>query len=265
MSDLDRHPALLTAFFGKHLVETDRPHLEDDQVLVRVKAVGLNAADWHLMRGEPYMVRLVNGLRGPKQPIQGLDVAGVVEAVGSAVTRFRPGDEVFGETGRALAEFVATSPDNLIGKPASISFEEAAAVPVAALTAPAAAPSPAVRSPPGAVSPSRASSSSPSSDRKPAARFTVASADASRPSRIDSDQPERTWPMTTEMTPRERFIAALERRPLTGRVPHFELVFFLTMEALGKVHPAQRAYKLTATDGTIWRPSRPTAARSAPN
>lgn len=117
------------------LVETDPPEVTDEQVLVRVKAVGLNAADWHMMRGEPYLVRLMNGLRRPKQAIQGLDLAGVVESTGPGVTRFQPGDEVFGETGRALAEFVATNHANLIAKPANVSFEQAAAVPVAALTA----------------------------------------------------------------------------------------------------------------------------------
>ena len=115
--------------------ELATPEVGDDQVLVAVKAVGLNAADWHYLRGEPYLARLSFGLRKPKRPIQGIDIAGVVEQVGSEVTRFQPGDEVYGETGGGLAEFVATSEKNLAIKPSNSSFEEAAAIPIAGLTA----------------------------------------------------------------------------------------------------------------------------------
>jgi len=115
--------------------ELPTPEVGDDQVLVRGKAVGLNAADWHYLRGEPYLARLSFGIRKPKRTIQGIDIAGVVEEVGSEVTRFKPGDEVYGETGGGLAEFVATSEQNLGHKPSNSSFEEAAAIPIAGLTA----------------------------------------------------------------------------------------------------------------------------------
>ena len=116
--------------------EVDDPVVGDDEVLVGVRAVSANPRDWHLMRGLPYFVRLQFGLRGPKQEVLGGDVAGRVEAVGRAVTRFRPGDEVFAdiETG-GFAEYAAVREDLLEPKPANLGFEQAAAVPLAALTA----------------------------------------------------------------------------------------------------------------------------------
>jgi len=108
----------------------------DHEVLVRVHAAGLNHADAALMRGEPLVLRLAYGVRGPKVRVRGLDLAGVVEAVGSKVTAFSPGDEVYGqsETG-SFAEYAVVPERALAPKPANLSFTEAAAVPVAASTA----------------------------------------------------------------------------------------------------------------------------------
>lgn len=121
------------------LAEVDRPKPAADEVLVRVRAASVNARDWHLMRGDPYVARLMDpstlGLRGPKIKIRGTDFAGVVEEVGPGVTRFSPGDEVYGEVDRAFAEYVA-APDNVVGhKPANLTFEQAAAIPLAGNTA----------------------------------------------------------------------------------------------------------------------------------
>jgi NADPH:quinone reductase-like Zn-dependent oxidoreductase len=115
------------------------PQVKDDEVLVRVRAAAVNPADWHLIRGEPYIARLQWGLRTPKNPVPGCDLAGQVEAVGTNVTRLQPGDEVFGSPFMrgfgALAESASVSADVLGVKPASLSFGDAAAVPVAGLTA----------------------------------------------------------------------------------------------------------------------------------
>ncbi len=111
------------------------PALEADSVLVRVRASSVNALDWHMMRGRPYVVRLTDGLRRPKEPRRGVDVAGVVEAVGPDVTAFRPGDEVFGGRDGAFAELVRGRERNFVPKPAAVSFEAAAALPVAGITA----------------------------------------------------------------------------------------------------------------------------------
>lgn len=117
------------------LREIDMPKIEDDQALVRVKAASVNPLDWHLMTGEPRFLRLVEGLSRPKRNNPGADIAGVVEAVGRDVTRFAPGDEVFGESTSTLAGFAAVAEEGLVTKPANLTFEEAAAVPVAGLTA----------------------------------------------------------------------------------------------------------------------------------
>uniref|UniRef100_A0AAU3I879 NAD(P)-dependent alcohol dehydrogenase n=1 Tax=Streptomyces sp. NBC_01393 TaxID=2903851 RepID=A0AAU3I879_9ACTN len=117
------------------LREVDTPAVGDEEVLVRVHAASVNARDWHLMRGDPYLARLGLGVRGPKTKIRGTDFAGRVEAVGRAVKRFRPGDEVFGETEGAFAEFVCASDDVVEPKPAALSFEQAAALPLAGNTA----------------------------------------------------------------------------------------------------------------------------------
>ncbi len=115
--------------------EIDRPAVEDDTVLVRVRAASVNAFDWHIMRGDPYLIRTESGLRRPKRRVAGVDLAGVVEAVGRDVTEFRPGDAVFGEHGGAFAEFVATRTADLAPKPANLTFQQAAAVPMAGFTA----------------------------------------------------------------------------------------------------------------------------------
>ncbi|WP_230402238.1 NAD(P)-dependent alcohol dehydrogenase [Sanguibacter suaedae] len=111
----------------------------DDEVLVRVRASSVNAADWHLMRGKPYFMRLVGfGIRTPTVQVRGIDVAGVVEAVGSKVSTLRPGDEVYGHGDikqGTFSELAAVKETNLSPKPATLSFEEAGAVPLAALTA----------------------------------------------------------------------------------------------------------------------------------
>ncbi len=121
------------------LDEVDRPEPRADEVLVRVEAASVNPADWHLVRGVPYVARLATGLGGPKDPIPGCDVAGRVEAVGASVTRLQVGDEVFGSPfGQGLgafAEYVAVPEDQLVVKPTALSMEQAAAVPLAALTA----------------------------------------------------------------------------------------------------------------------------------
>ncbi len=121
------------------LEEVRKPTPADDEVLIKVHAASANAGDWHLLRGEPFLVRLMAGLRKPKDTILGADVAGRVEAVGESVTRFRPGDAVFGDLSEsgfgAFAEYVSAPENALVPKPAKLSFEEAAAVPSAATTA----------------------------------------------------------------------------------------------------------------------------------
>jgi NADPH:quinone reductase-like Zn-dependent oxidoreductase len=118
------------------LESVDRPSLGDDEVLVRVHAAGLDRGTWHLMAGRPYLMRAIGfGVRRPKNSVPGLDVAGVVEAVGSAVTRFAAGDEVFGIARGSFAEYAAAKETKLAIKPASLSFEQAAVVPISAMTA----------------------------------------------------------------------------------------------------------------------------------
>ena len=116
------------------LEDIDRPVPKDDEVLIRVRAAGLNALDYYLMRGT-YVMRPFFGLTRPKQPRVGADVAGVVEAVGRNVTSFKPGDEVFGVARGSLADFVVAPVGKIVIKTKAASFEQAAAVPVAALTA----------------------------------------------------------------------------------------------------------------------------------
>jgi NADPH:quinone reductase-like Zn-dependent oxidoreductase len=121
------------------LTEVDIPVPTDDEVLVRVRATSVNPYDWHFMRGQPYVARLMPGdvgLRGPAVRVLGCDVAGEVEAVGRNVTAFRRGDEVFALLkGGGYGEYVCAAPEQLTPKPANQSFEEAAAVPMAAVTA----------------------------------------------------------------------------------------------------------------------------------
>ena len=117
------------------LREIERPAIGEHQVLVRVRAAGVNPADWAVMSGLPYIARPVYGLRRPKIGVRGTDVAGYVAAVGSGVTRFKPGDEVFGASTGAYAEYAAASEDELALKPANLTFEQAATVPMAGLVA----------------------------------------------------------------------------------------------------------------------------------
>ncbi|HEX9379550.1 MAG TPA: NAD(P)-dependent alcohol dehydrogenase [Gaiellaceae bacterium] len=117
------------------LKEIETPVVKDDQVLVRVQAASVNPLDWHNMRGMPYLVRASEGLAKPKNTGLGADLAGRVEAVGKDVTQFQPGDEVFGMSIRTLAEYVSVSDQGVVAKPADLTFEQAAAVPLAALTA----------------------------------------------------------------------------------------------------------------------------------
>jgi NADPH:quinone reductase-like Zn-dependent oxidoreductase len=122
------------------LQEVDKPVVPNHGVLVRVRAASVNAGDWRLMRGTPFLTRLMfGGIFKPKIKILGMDIAGQVEAVGKDVTQFQSGDEVFGELSEsgfgAFAEYVCCAESALVSKPANISFEQAATVPGAALTA----------------------------------------------------------------------------------------------------------------------------------
>ena len=118
--------------------DIDQPIPNDNEVLIRVHAAGLHRGDWHIMTGLPYLIRLVVpslGLRKPKVRVRGMDVAGTVEAVGSKVTRFQPGNEVFGWCDGAFAEYACAPQDQLAAKPANLSFEQAAAVPTSGFAA----------------------------------------------------------------------------------------------------------------------------------
>jgi NADPH:quinone reductase-like Zn-dependent oxidoreductase len=118
------------------LAEVEKPVPGDDEILVKVRAAAVNPYDWHFMRGTPYVMRLGSGLRKPKEIRFGVDYAGTVTAVGRNVTRFKPGDDVFGGRTGALAEYVAARADRAVArKPAGLSFEQAAAIPIAAVTA----------------------------------------------------------------------------------------------------------------------------------
>jgi len=107
--------------------EMEQPDVADDGVLIRVHASSVNPADWYAMTGRPYIARPAVGLRKPKRNVLGTDVAGRVEAVGSSVMQFRPGDEVFGAGTGAYAEYVSVAADGLVPKPANLTFEQAAA------------------------------------------------------------------------------------------------------------------------------------------
>lgn len=104
-------------------------------MLLRVRAASFNAGDWYMMTGLPYLLRIGFGIRAPRETVPGADVAGVVESVGGKVTRFRPGDSVFGACRGAFAEYACAEEKNLSAKPGNVTFEQAAAVPVAGLTA----------------------------------------------------------------------------------------------------------------------------------
>jgi NADPH:quinone reductase-like Zn-dependent oxidoreductase len=115
--------------------DIEKPLIGDDEVLVRVHAASVHVGDWILMTGSPFVMRFATGLRRPKNPVPGTDVAGTVEAVGKDVQRLRPGDDVFGWAPGAFAEYVAAGEDQFITKPANLTFEQAAAVGVSATTA----------------------------------------------------------------------------------------------------------------------------------
>ena len=119
------------------LQEVSKPSPKDNEVLVKIHVAGVNAGDWHLMRADPFLIRLMTGLTKPKQPILGGDFAGEVEAVGKNVTQFQVGDAVFGASANfgAFAEYIAVAQDAIVLKPANMSFEQVAAVPTAAMTA----------------------------------------------------------------------------------------------------------------------------------
>ena len=118
------------------LEQVARPAIAANELLVQVRAAGVDRGTWHLMAGQPYLMRLLGfGLRGPKTPVPGLDVAGTVIATGADVTRFREGDEVFGIARGSFAEYAAARADRLVRKPARLSFEQAAAVAVSGLAA----------------------------------------------------------------------------------------------------------------------------------
>ncbi|MFD8265124.1 NAD(P)-dependent alcohol dehydrogenase [Streptomyces althioticus] len=119
------------------LTDVDRPEPAAGQVLVRVRAAAVNPYDWHMLRGDPYAARLLGGvgLTRPKQRVAGIDVAGEVTAVGAGVSGLSPGDEVLGFCPGAFAEYAVTTPDLLARKPENLTFEQAAAAPMAAVTA----------------------------------------------------------------------------------------------------------------------------------
>src|ERR687892_2423123 len=118
------------------LREIDKPEIADGEVLVRVHAAGVGRDVWHIMTGLPYPIRLAGyGLRAPKNPVIGSDVAGVVETVGKDVSRFQPGDEVFGIGKGSYAEYVCAREDKLAPKPENLPFEQAAVVAISGSTA----------------------------------------------------------------------------------------------------------------------------------
>jgi len=118
------------------LAQVDRPTISDEEVLVRVQAAGVDRGTWHVVTGRPYLMRVLGfGFRGPKNPVMGLDVSGTVEAVGAGVTRFSPGDEVFGISRGSFAEYAAAREDKLARRPADCTPLQAAVLPVSGGTA----------------------------------------------------------------------------------------------------------------------------------
>jgi NADPH:quinone reductase-like Zn-dependent oxidoreductase len=118
------------------LEQVSRPVPDDDALLVRVHAASVNPLDWHFMRGEPYIMRMQAGVGAPKDTRMGVDFAGTVEQVGKSVTRFKPGDQVFGGASGAFGEYVTVRESRGVARmPANVSYEQAAAIPIAAVTA----------------------------------------------------------------------------------------------------------------------------------
>jgi NADPH:quinone reductase-like Zn-dependent oxidoreductase len=120
---------------GLRLREIAPPAVRDNEVLVRMRAASVNPYDWHFMTGTPYLVRPSAGLRRPRNPVPGCDLAGTVESVGRDVTAWQPGDDVFGAHTGTFAEYVSVPADKLVRLPATVTFEQAAATPVAGITA----------------------------------------------------------------------------------------------------------------------------------
>jgi NADPH:quinone reductase-like Zn-dependent oxidoreductase len=135
----DAMKAIVQDVYGEsnvlQLKEIDKPSIGEGEVLIQVRAAGVDPGVWHLMAGVPYLVRLVTGLTKPKDPVRGFDVAGIVESVGARVTKFKVGDEVFGACQGAFAEYAVASPDKLSHKPSRLTFAQAAAIPISAGTA----------------------------------------------------------------------------------------------------------------------------------
>jgi NADPH:quinone reductase-like Zn-dependent oxidoreductase len=117
------------------LADIEKPAPAEDQILVKVRAASVNPIDWHLMRGTPYLMRLGFGLPKPRSPRLGADFSGTVESIGNRVSRFKSGDEVFGVGRGSFAEYLTISEDKVAAKPAGLTFEQAAALPIAGLTA----------------------------------------------------------------------------------------------------------------------------------
>ena len=124
------------AAYVLRLAEIDRPQVGEDDVLLRVHAASVHIGDWHVMTGLPYLLRVVGfGFRAPKVRVRGMDVAGTVETVGTNVTKFRAGDDVFGTCNGSFAEYASTPQDTLAPKPGNLTFEQAATVPTSAIAA----------------------------------------------------------------------------------------------------------------------------------
>jgi NADPH:quinone reductase-like Zn-dependent oxidoreductase len=141
-AEAQRMKAIVQDSYGStdvlELREIDRPMPTDGEVLVQVRAAGLHRGDWHVMTGLPYLIRIVVpslGLRRPKVPVRGMNVAGTVEAVGPDVTRFLPGDAVFGWCDGSFADYAVAPEDQLAAKPANLSFEQAGVVPISGFAA----------------------------------------------------------------------------------------------------------------------------------
>ena len=140
MTETETMRAIVQDHYGSsdtwRLADIDRPAIDEREVLVEVRAAGLDRGTWHVMTGRPYLMRVMGfGLRAPKHRVPGLAVAGTVVAVGARVTRFAIGDEVFGVSRGSFAEYAAAREDKLAHAPSTLTFEQAAAVPISATTA----------------------------------------------------------------------------------------------------------------------------------